>query len=193
MPVIGPQLDIYPENLLESVIKQSAFDQTGLHLRDWWCIYTRSRQDKKLARQLADWKIPYFCPLINRRYRARNGRVRTVVTPLFPNYLFLFATDSERYQSLTVNAVSRITLINKGDELASDLYQIQLAVRANVPLTPEARLTAGQPVRVRTGPFRGYEGVVLRREGKTRLLLAVRFLEQGVSMEIDEALLEPKV
>jgi hypothetical protein len=32
---------------------------------------------------------------------------------------------------------------------------------------------------------------VLRREGKTRLLLAVRFLEQGVSMEVDEGVLEP--
>ena len=60
-----------------------------------------------------------------------------------------------------------------------------------IPLTPEAKLESGDLVRVRSGPFADYEGTVVRREGKTRLLLSIQFLEQGVSMELDEAVLEP--
>ena len=62
---------------------------------------------------------------------------------------------------------------------------------ADVPLTPEARLEPGNRARVRSGPFKGYEGIVIRREGKTRLLVSVEFLEKGVSMEMDEGVLEP--
>ena len=73
----------------------------------------------------------------------------------------------------------------------TDLRQIRAVVTAGIPLTPESRLEAGNQVRVRTGPFAGYEGMVVRREGKTRFLLSIRFLEQGVSMAMDEGLLEP--
>ncbi len=184
MPIINPQFDIYPDTLLEEGFAQHE------PARNWWCIYTRSRHEKKLSRHLSSLRIPHYCPLVAKRYRSPNGRIRTVSMPLFPNYIFLFGNDEERYQALTTNAVSRITQVEYVDELVADLRQIQMAIRANVPLTPEARIVAGQLVRVRTGPFRGYDGVVIRREGKTRLLLAVRFLEQGASMEIDESLLE---
>lgn len=184
MPIINPQFDIYPECLLDEGYTQGAPN------RNWWCIYTRSRHEKKLSRHLTSLCIPHYCPLVVKRYRSPNGRIRNVSMPLFPNYIFLFGSDEERYQALTTNAVSRISLVEYVDELVADLRQIQMAIRANVPLTPEARMVAGQSVRVRSGPFRGYDGVVIRREGKTRLLLAVRFLEQGASMEIDEGLLE---
>ncbi len=72
-----------------------------------------------------------------------------------------------------------------------DLRQIHKAVLKGVPLTPESRLESGQRVRVRSGPFQGFEGQVIRRAGKTRLLLAINFLEQGVSMEMDEAVIAP--
>jgi transcription antitermination factor NusG len=184
MPILNPQSDIFPTELLDEEFC-SKWPQ-----RQWWCIYTRSRHEKKLSRQLTNQQIPHYCPLVNKRYRSPKGRMRTVSMPLFPNYVFLFASEEERYQTLTTNAVSRITQVEHFSELVADLRQIHVAIRANVPLTPEARIVAGQTVRVRTGPFRGYDGIVLRREGKTRLLLAVRFLEQGASMEIDEGLLE---
>jgi len=77
-----------------------------------------------------------------------------------------------------------------GSQLVGDLRVIQTAISEGIPLTPEARIEAGQRIRVRRGPFAGYEGHVIRREGKTRLLLSINFLEQGVSMELDEAVIE---
>ena len=59
-----------------------------------------------------------------------------------------------------------------------------------VPLTLESRLEAGQCVRVRSGAFMGYEGVVLRREQETRLLVSVKFMEQGVSVKLEDCQLE---
>jgi hypothetical protein len=64
-------------------------------------------------------------------------------------------------------------------------------ISAGARLTRESRLVAGERVRVKGGPFRDTEGVILRRNGKTELLVAIDFLRQGASLEVDECMLEP--
>lgn len=184
MPILKKEPDIYPENL---------FDDTALlsdDSRRWWCIYTMSRREKDLMRKLHSQQIPFYGPVIGKRFRSPNGRLRTSYVPLFANYVFLFGNETEKYEAAKTNCISKCSEIPDSELLIHDLRQVHAACQAGVPLTPEAKLQAGDQVRVRTGPFAGYDGLVIRREGKTRLLLSVRFLEQGVSMEIDEGLLE---
>ncbi|MCE2725676.1 MAG: hypothetical protein LW698_02715 [Planctomycetaceae bacterium] len=45
-------------------------------------------------------------------------------------------------------------------------------------------------VRVRTGALRGLEGTVVKRRGAERLVVAVRFLNQGASIELEDVDLE---
>ncbi len=186
MPILKHQDDIWPVDLL-------AEDSPLLQRDDllWWCVYTLSRREKDLIRKLAAWEIPHYAPMIPKRYRSPAGRMRTSYVPLFPNYVFMMADGAMRHLALTSNCISRCNEIVDVQPLVVDLRQILHVVAAGEPLTPEARLEPGDRVRVRTGPFRNYEGTVVRREGKTRLLLTVRYLEQGVSMQIDEGVLEP--
>ena len=185
MPILGREEDIFPGNLLEDDTVLTDTD------RQWWCIYTISRREKDLMRKLAALKIAHYGPVIPKRYRSPNGRLRTSYVPLFPNYVFMWGNEDDRYQAMTTNCISKCTPVEDREQLVSDLRQIFQVVNAGVALTPEARLVAGNKVRVRTGPFARYEGTVIRREGKTRLLLSVQFIEQCVSMEMDEGLLEP--
>ncbi len=185
MPILKKEDDLFPADLL-----QVAEDSAG-GLKHWFCLYTLSRREKELMRKLRVMGVGFYAPIITKRSRSPNGRLRTSFVPLFPNYVFMFATEVERHQAMTTNCISRCNRITNPQELLVDLRQISEAIGSGTPLTPEARLVAGQRVRVRSGLFRGYEGVVIRREGKTRLLLSIRYLEKGVSMEIDEGLLEP--
>ena len=185
MPILKRENDIFPADLLEN--KLLLEDEA----RKWWCIYTMSRREKDLMRKLAVLNVPYYGPMIPKRNRSSSGRLRTSFVPLFPNYVFLFGDEADRFQAMKTNCVSRYTEVPDRIELLTDMRQIFQAISSNLPLTPESRLEPGQSVRVRSGPFRGYEGSVIRREGKTRLLLFLRFLEQGVSMEMDEGLLAP--
>jgi transcription antitermination factor NusG len=41
-------------------------------------------------------------------------------------------------------------------------------------------------VRVKSGPLRGVEGMVVKRRGEQRLVVAVRFLNQGASIELED-------
>ncbi len=185
MPILKRENDIYPAELLDS--DELIFDDS----LNWWCIYTMSRREKDLMRKLTSLRIPFYAPVIPKRYRSPNGRMRTSYVPLFPNYVFMLGNEEQRHQAMTTNCISTYSVITDRQRLIDDLRGIFAIVLANVPLTPEARLEPGNRARVRSGHFKGYEGVVLRREGKTRLLVSVQFLEQGVSMEIDEGILEP--
>ena len=187
MPILGQEPDMYPENLFSGALVLTAQDQN----RKWHCIYTMSRREKDLMRKLFAAKVPFYGPIIEKRYRAPNGRLRTSFVPLFPNYVFMFADEDERYVAMTTNCISKCHVVEQPDQLEQDLGRIANVIAEGVGLTPEARLEAGNPVRVKTGPFAGYEGIVIRREGKTRLLLSVQFLEQGISIGMDEGLVEP--
>jgi transcriptional antiterminator RfaH len=92
---------------------------------------------------------------------------------------------------MKTNRVSRLLPVGDPDRLLFDLRQLRQLIASGAPLTVESRLEPGDQVRVRHGPLAGLEGTVLTRRGKTRLLIAVDFLKQGASVEIDDFLLEP--
>ena len=52
-------------------------------------MYTMARREKKLMRQLIEEKIAFYAPVIERRYRSPNGRLRKSYEPLFANYVFV--------------------------------------------------------------------------------------------------------
>ena len=185
MPILKRENDTYPVDLFQrdDLLNDARFN--------WWCVYTMSRREKDFMRRLTAMKICHYGPIIEKRFRSPNGRLRTSYIPLFPNYVFVLGTEENRIGALTTNCVSKCALIENREQLVSDLRQIGRVISAGIPLTPESKLESGDHVRVRSGPFANYEGTVIRREGKTRLLLTIQFLEQGVSMELDEALLEP--
>lgn len=184
MPFLNREPSVYPDDLLDSAEIHPESSAS------WWCLSTVARAEKAVARLLFAQQVPYYCPIIFKRFRSPGGRLRRSYVPLFPGYIFVCGDEAQRTAALKTNKISRSQLVSDRARLLQDLRAIQRAIETGVPLTPESRIVAGDQVRVRSGPFAGYEGYVLRREGKTRLLLAIKFIEQGVSMEIDEAMLE---
>lgn len=80
--------------------------------------------------------------------------------------------------------------VGDGAGLTRDLKQIHRLIAAEAALTPEAQLESGMRVRIKAGSLAGLEGVVVERRGEERLLIAVEFLQQGVSMQLDDYLVE---
>jgi transcription antitermination factor NusG len=182
MPLLKQEIDRWPDGLLES---DTALEQP------WWCLYTLARQEKKLMRELCDLETPFYGPTIPRRYRAPNGRLRTSVEPLFPNYVFICGDDKERYKAVCTGTVSRYEMVPDPAGLIRDLLQIRNLISTGQPLAPERRILPGQRVRVRSGVFKGFEGTVLRRENQVRLLVAVKYMGQGASVALDDCQLDP--
>jgi transcriptional antiterminator RfaH len=182
LPILPKEPDRFPADLLTS---QQAAESP------WWLLYTKSRQEKQLMRSLQQLEIPHYGPQIEQRRRSPSGRVRTSYVPLFSNYVFLCGDNEVRYQAVCTGVVQKADEITDVPQLLEDLRQISDLVDLGVPLSVEGRLSPGQPVRVKNGAFAGFEGVVLRRDQETRLLVAVRFMDQGVSVKLDDCQLEP--
>lgn len=182
MPILKREIDIYPQDLLES---------DGAATGPWWAMYTLARQEKKLARELVRQGIPFYAPIIERRYRSPNGRLRTSYEPLFGNYVFVCGDEETRHRTVCTGCVSRCVPVPIAQELVEDLLQIRNLISTEAPLSPESRLEPGQRVRIRSGAFAGYEGVIVRREKEIRLQVYVRFMEQGVSVAIEDCQADP--
>jgi transcriptional antiterminator RfaH len=183
MPDIAELTSLYPATLLD----QPAWEPDEV---PWWVLYTKVNQERMLARHLLGCQIGFYLPLVPKASLCRGRRV-VCPTPLFASYLFMRGTEEDRVTALTSNRISRILPVADPAVLVGDLRQLHRLIDSGVPLTAERRLAPGCRVRVRQGPLSGIEGTILRRQGATRLLVAVSFLQQGASVDIEDCLLEP--
>ena len=141
-------------------------------------------------RRLRAFDIAFYGPMIEKRGRTPKGRITKTQIPLFANYVFLHGDAESRYRALTTNCISRDIVVSNGQQLTEDLRQLRRLIVSGGSILPETKLAPGMRVRVRSGPLLGQEGLILQRRGETRLLVAVRFLQQGASVQVDEADLE---
>ena len=86
MPILAEETSLYPDGLLSD---EQEVDST----RNWWVLYTRARQEKSLALQLAGYEIPFYLPLVSKENYIRGNCVHSFL-PLFNGYVFLFANES---------------------------------------------------------------------------------------------------
>jgi transcription antitermination factor NusG len=183
MPILAAEVSLFPDNLLEG------FSVAGLERR-WWAVYTKARQEKSLARQLLAQEIPYYLPLIPKVSNIGGRRVKSLL-PLFGGYLFMYGTEEERLQTLNTKRVAQMWPASKVDDVVGDLHKVRKLIDSGTPLTVEARMVAGQLVRVKSGAFMGMEGVIEKRRGEEHLFVKFNFIQQGVSVRISDYLLEP--
>ena len=155
----------------------------------WWVAHTRARHEKALAFDLLGWEVPFFLPMVEKTIDIRGRRFRSML-PLFPGYLFFGGNDDTRYFALTTSHVANVLPVPDQERLVHELVHIESALVARAKLDPFPYLKKGCLCRVRAGPLRGAEGIVVRRRGTMRLVLQIEMLGQAVATEIDPSLVE---
>lgn len=183
MPILKAETELFPATLLDEL---TTIDTE----RKWWAVYTKSRQEKAVARQLKSMDVPFYLPLVPQISIIGTRRVKSLL-PLFPSYMFVFGTDIERVAALATKRVTQMLSATETAIMTRDLTNIRSMIAAGIPMTVEARLEAGRRVRIKKGALMGMEGTIVTRRGGERLLVAVEFLQQGVSIEINDYQLEP--
>jgi transcription antitermination factor NusG len=156
---------------------------------DWHVLQTRSRQEKILARDLAAMKIPHFLPLIQQpRYYGK--RKVSVEVPLFSGYLFLRGSLDQVYQADRTGRVAQIIYVADQTQINWELQNLHIALAEDAQLDPYPYLKEGLRVEIRSGPFRGMQGLIDTRLKQDRLILQVNLLGRAVSVEVDASLLD---
>ena len=74
----------------------------------------------------------------------------------------------------------------------TDLVRVHHLIQTGAGVAPEERLLPGSHVIITAGPMAGLEGKVIRRDKHYRFFVEVRFLQRGVSVEIDSSMIQPR-
>lgn len=182
MPILGKEPDLFPKALLED---PGAVNPEG----QWYVTYTLSRREKDLMRRLRNQKIAHYGPLVPHRKKSPQGRVRTSYLPLFAGYVFVFGSEEDRYNTVATGCISKCIPVADGDQLVADLQRIHLLAEHGEDLQAEIRPIVGQRARIVRGPLKDRElvGTVTELKSQHRLVVMVNFLQQGASIQVDEA------
>jgi len=183
MPVLQMEENVYPVNLFKGGAEEAGE-------RCWYALHTKPRQEKALARQMLEARVPFYLPLIRQKTVVR-GRLLQSHVPLFGGYLFLLADREERVTALATQRVVRSLQVPRQDDLWRDLAQVERLISSGLPVTPEQKLYPGKAVTIRTGPLAGLKGKIVREVSRRRFVVQVNFIQQGVSALLEEYMLAP--
>jgi transcriptional antiterminator RfaH len=185
MPLLPLEPFVFPEDLLTVPAAESS------PARPWWVLHTRPRTEKALARRLLQRGTSFFLPLHKHQWRNR-GRIHCSYVPLFPGYVFMQGERMSAFRTLETNMIARILTVEDQGQLHGDLTRVYCLIAAGAAVTPESRLQPGTLVEIASGPLMGLEGKILRRGKQLKFLVEVQFLQQGVSVEIESWMIQPR-
>ena len=160
----------------------------------WYAVHTRSRHEKQVDLFLSERGVETFLPLVHTLSRRRD-RKKYVDIPLFPGYLFVF-TEKERllFDVKYTRGVTRII----GTDLDAptpipdkQILDIKSVMETEVQLDPFPYLKKGRMVRVKSGPLKGLEGILVERKGHYKLVIKIDLLQKGAAAEVYISDIEP--
>jgi transcription antitermination factor NusG len=152
----------------------------------WLALQTRAGHERMVASILEEKWYEVFLPLIE-THRKWSDRVKTIVTPLFPGYVFCRTTSDAVGRIVSTNGVCRIVGFGKVPALVDDkeIESIRRIIASGVPACPCQYLHAGQRVTIAAGPLAGLEGIVVRSGGHHQLVVSVELLRRAVAVQLD--------
>jgi transcription elongation factor/antiterminator RfaH len=160
----------------------------------WYAVYTKPRHERTVNGHLVEEGITVFLPEIE-RWSRRRDRKKKVSYPMFPGYVFI-NTDlngEHRLRILKTKGVVRILgHQNVPTTIPEEQIQaIQKVLESKKTISSFPYLRTGQNVRVISGPLDGVEGIFVSGKGKGILIISVDILQRAVSVEIEQADVEP--
>jgi transcription antitermination factor NusG len=160
--------------------------------RQWFAVYTASNHEKKVKQQLHLRNIETFLPLYAVTRRWGNRTTVKVERPLFNGYVFVRIARTENALVLGIPSVRFIV----GDgRRAVPLPDDEIeTLRSGLHLRqvdPYPYVKVGARTRIRSGPFAGMEGVVIRKDDQLRVVLSLDLIRKSIAVHINADELEP--
>jgi transcriptional antiterminator RfaH len=148
----------------------------------WRVIYTKSRQEKKVAEYLKEKNIRHYLPTI-KTLKQWSDRKKKVEEVLFKSYVFVNLDERAYYEALkTPGAVKYVSFEGKAATISEK--QIE-TIKKTLENSLEFEISTdyfqkGQQITIKKGPLKEATGEVVSWSGKKRLL--VRINEIGYSL-----------
>lgn len=169
------------------------FQQTSTE-KAWYLVYTKPRQEDVALTNLTRQGYSVYLPRA-RQTRKRQGRRVAVIEPLFPRYLFIHLdthTDNWGPIRSTLGVASLVRFGQKPAPVPESLIAFLQSREGGDGLHVWAEPTyrTGDRVRVADGPLEGYEGILLARTSRERVVVLLDILGKQIRTQVDMNRLE---
>src|SRR6185369_2241501 len=114
VPLLPKEMEVFPAALFE--LEPAAYP--------WGVAHVRSRQEKSLARFLAQRDVPFYLPQLENR-RRRSGRDFVSHLPLFPGYVFFRGGAAARDLVWRSNVAASVIDVEDQERLGEELAQLR--------------------------------------------------------------------
>jgi len=156
----------------------------------WYVLFVRSNQEKRVALHLRDREVEHFLPAYESVRQWRDRKVK-LLNPLFPGYVFVRLPLTERLRAISVPNVVNLVGTRDIPSVISDeeIDWIKRGIESG-SARPESHLKAGSRVVIKAGPMAGMEGILLRTQNSTRILISLNSISRAFTVEVDADLVE---
>jgi transcription antitermination factor NusG len=161
-------------------------------LQHWYAVYTKPRNEKKLADRLNEQGIEAYLPM-RKTLKQWSDRKKMVSEPLISSYVFVNIFQKDYFEVLnTPGAVRYIWFSGKPAVIPSNQIQaLKLILSQDLEVDcVSGTLPKGTRVKVVSGPLKELTGELLNYAGKHRVVIRLEHLEKALLLTISPQLLK---
>ena len=127
----------------------------------WFVIYTKSRNEKKIAELLQKNGVESFCPLVKLK-KNWSDRKKIVETPLFNSYVFVNVSEKDRNVVFNVPGVIRYLFWLKKPAIVKDseIESLKAVLNDTMDSFSIENYQNGDTIKISEGVFKGLDGVI---------------------------------
>lgn len=160
----------------------------------WIVVNTFPHQERRAVEHLDRQSFESYCPHVSRQIRHAR-RVRQVLRPLFPGYVFVrVAPQVQRWRPI-LSTVGVRSLIRFGDELSfieDGFVETLLAREVNGAIAkPETPYAVGQEICIAGGPFDGLVAQIIELKERDRLVVLMNLLSRPLRVTLETHQVSP--
>ncbi len=164
---------------------------TGNKIKKWYAIYTKSRNEKKLAANLEAKGIEVYLPLL-KILKQWSDRKKWVEIPLFRSYIFVHIYDKNYLDVLQTEGVVRfVTFRNERIPIPENqIIAVRSYLEEDDPINIEnLKYLPGDRVEICRGPLRGLLGILVEVKGKQRVMVEIESIGQKLILNLPKSII----
>ncbi|WP_298222690.1 UpxY family transcription antiterminator [Flavobacterium sp.] len=152
----------------------------------WYVIYTKPRNEKKVAERLQQIGITVYCPMIT-MVKQWSDRKKKVQVPLLNSYVFVSLEDKEREKVFEVSGVVRYLFWLGKPAIVRDeeINALKEGLKDTMTSFEVKGIKVGDLMPIPSGPFQGKEGII-KQISKNSLQLILTQLGVLITLHKEE-------
>ncbi|MFC1807288.1 UpxY family transcription antiterminator [Candidatus Omnitrophota bacterium] len=158
----------------------------------WYALYTKPRHEKLVERELMKKGVDAFTPKLSLKKRW-SDRSKIIEEPVFKSYCFARFCLQDKSQIVGQEGVVTVVHFNKRYIEIQDsvINSIKIMVENDLKIDPYPYLKIGDPVLIKRGPLKGFEGCIIEKRSKnTSLVVSIDAIASSVKCIVDTDFVE---